>query len=170
MIKQFKRVLTIDPGWTSGWAYFQGDLNPIYGDFKVDPTIDSKELRLGYMIHRFAELLDKMNPKLVYIEETDFRPGCLKSDVSHRMGHIHTLSNLIGCYFTICIKYKGIECRLLPVVSWKGNMDDAAVRSRVYSVAGRYYPNPHITDAVGMGFSRMGVFNKKKRKTRHKHG
>lgn len=168
MIKRFRKVLTIDPGWNTGWAFWKGNLNPLYGSFKLDPTIDSKEAKLGCMIYQFGKLIDDLEPSLIFIEETDFRPGCLKSDVSHRMGHIHTLSNLIGCYFTLCVKFKSADCRLLPVVSWKGNMNDDAVRARVYSVTGSYYPNPHITDAVGMGLSRMGVFNKAKRKVRHK--
>lgn len=170
MIKNFHRVLTIDPGWTSGWAFFRGDLNPYFGDFRLDHTIKEKELRLDDMVRKYAELIDRLRPKLVYIEETDFRPGSLKSDVSHRMGHIHTLSYLIGGLFTLTVFYKRMECRLLPAISWKGNMNDNAVRARVYSITGRNYPNPHITDAVGMGLSRMGVFNKPKRKVRHKSG
>lgn len=168
MIKQFRKVMTIDPGWTSGWAFFQGDLDPMIGDLRLDPTLKKKEDRLDDLIYKFADLLDELDPAKVYIEETDFRPGSLKSDVSHRMGYIHTLSYLIGSYLTVTRFYKNADCTLLPAISWKGNMNDNAVRARVYSVTGRYYPNPHITDAVGMGLSQMGVFNKSKRKVRHK--
>lgn len=169
MIKKFTRVLTVDPGWNTGWAFFQGDLDPIHNEIKLDRSIPNfdKEGRLGNMFYQFGWMVEELQPKTVYIEDTDFRPGSLVSEVSHRRGDIHTLSNLIGCYFAACIN-KSIECLLLPARIWKGNMDDQAVRARVYSITGRYYPSPHITDAVGIGLSRMGIFNKPKTKMRHK--
>lgn len=162
MSKRLNRVLTVDPGWNTGWAYWtRGSFHPSTGILiskYTDPTD-----KLNDLSDQFGQLLTIQNPRFVMMEGTSFWVESLKSQVSFSRGDAIYLTYLIGQYMRECYLQKK-KFDLILAIDWKGQMDDKKVKKRVLrrnavdykQFHGQYWP--HVTDAVGIGLWMLGIF------------
>ena len=154
------RAISIDPGDHSGWAYWKGDLVPIVGQFNVSHSKKIKILedQLAFQWEMFSELLDKYaETKYVFIEGVEYWEGSQKSAMAAKRQNLMKLAYLVGGYANEA-RARGYEVRLLPARQWKGQMSNKVLERRVLSINGIRYTSEHILNAVGIGFSRMGLF------------
>lgn len=158
-MKYLRDAITVDPGDHSGWANWKGDLYPVYGQFNVSHSkrILIMEDQLSFQWERFSELLDEYRPSIVYLEGVEFWEGSLKSVTAARRQNLSKLSYLVGGYANEA-RRRGIEYRLLPARTWKGQMSNKVLEAKLYRINGQRYPSEHILNAVGIGMSRMGFF------------
>lgn len=157
--------MTVDTGWNTGWAYWiRGNLHPRTGIF-IAPKDDDPIEKIWYLSREFNKVIFELEPRLVYLEGTQFWEGSIKSEMAWKTEDLIYLSYLIGAYISVC-KSSRVDVSIITAIQWKGQMTDEQVKLRVarrnamdYSVlyGSRW---PHVTDAVGMGLSIMGIFNK----------
>lgn len=165
-MQTLKRVLTIDPGWSTGLAYWIGDLEPIT-DIIKEPAkrkkIQSEVLRLKYMLSKFEAYIKAKEPDEAIIEGVELWSGSVRSMASATKGDTFTLAYLVGGYMKICIDY-GVDVRLVyprgdkkrGKEAWKGQMNADMIAKRIHRINGVTYPE-HIREAVGIGFHKMGM-------------
>lgn len=160
------KTLTVDTGWNTGWAYWiRGSLHPKTGILIARKELDDPIEKIDQLTIEFNALLYTLEPRLVYLEGTQFWEGSIKSEMAWKTEDLIYLSYLIGGYIHVCLLNK-IPVIVLTAVQWKGQMTDEQVRLRVGRRNGADYSImyghrwPHVTDAVGIGLSVMGIFNK----------
>lgn len=149
--------MTVDPGFGgTGWAFWRGDKFPITGCIreKKKNKIASEEDRLSFMWSNFKALLATYKPIKCYLERPEFWNSA-HGMVSASSGSLLFLQGLTAGYAQVC-QQDLIEFKLIPPRLWKGQLDKVAVAFRVLRINKTKYPN-HITDAVAMGFSLMGM-------------
>lgn len=156
-------LLAVDPGDHTGWAFFDGGLQPMTGQITLSrsKSINGQPAQLASMWGRFGTLITELNPSGVLIEAVEFWGGSAKSRAAASRQNLSKLAYLVGGYSAICESY-GIEWALIPSRDWKGQMDDHAVAMRVARVNGCQYASEHITDAVGIGLHFAKLFNRGK--------
>ena len=158
-MKYLNKTLTIDPGFNTGWAYWQNSLYPITGMFSLKRAKKVKLLedQLSEMWEQFEALLKVYRPELCYIESVETWRGNLRSSVATSSGANYKLAYLVGGYSKLCVQYN-CSFRLIPAKIWKGQMKKNTCALRVKRATGlQFGKKDHITDAVGIGLSRMGV-------------
>jgi hypothetical protein len=110
----------------------------------------------------FADLLgviDKQCWNGAYIEEPAFFPS-LGGQTTAKSGSLVKLAVHVGRVIQICRDHH-LEVHLVPVNTWKGQMDK---RATVYRICKRlhvekdFYKSEHIWDAVGIGLWARGQF------------
>jgi hypothetical protein len=151
-------LLTVDPGDTTGLAFWEGTENPWTYSFHFPSKIRDKIEQLNWMTMQFEEIIKHKSPERIIIEEVQFWAGSLTSITAAKRRDLFKLSYLIGGYINCCHHQWIDKIQLVLSQDWKGQMNDAAVASRVYLLNGRRYPNPHVCDAVGMGLNEVGLF------------
>lgn len=141
--------MTVDPGMNTGWAYWHGDSNPATGVFRFKKKNHSAttEQQLVYMWWEWSQLLNSLQPSIVYIEDCTTFASLVSSTASLR-GDLSKLSKLIGGYACQCMLYN-IKFELWHP-RWKGTMKEDVVHRRVQRALGRKYRN-HEVIAVAMG-------------------
>lgn len=162
---ELNKVITVDTGWNTGWAYWEKSI-PITGSIILPSGMRGTrcltEEKLCYMWDHFDRLLYRLKPRSVVLESTEYWGDSLKSVTSHKSGDVHTLTLLVGGYAK-SLKDMTIPFTLLPARAWKGNMTDDQVARRVQYIMKKTYESFHVYDAVGIGLSRMKIFNIRKR-------
>jgi len=166
------RTLTIDGGDITAWAHWQGTAFPRVDEFKLPRRkgLNTMIKQLDYMWDKFDDLLNRLIYfyiiDKVIIEDVEFWEGSLKSRTAAIRGDTRKLTLLIGGYVHITHTHR-VEAELLPARAWKGQLTKEATVERVHRINGMLYPSDHITDAVGMGFSRdVDLWKLKRRLTK----
>jgi Holliday junction resolvasome RuvABC endonuclease subunit len=154
------RVLTVDCGDHTGWAYWEKDniQEPnAYGCINLLASAKSwdKARQLRYMFDKFTNVVDDYKPASIVLETLEAWGNDEESLAAVRSGSLFKLAYLIGGYIHIAGKCAEVE--LILAREWKGQMDKEATKFRVQRVAGQRYSNSHVYDAIGMGYSLMGV-------------
>lgn len=151
------KILTVDPGDHTGFAYWKGDLYPITGQINLPSKLRDSilEEQLNYMANQFVYEVKKNQPSIIYIEGVEFWEGSFKSLTSAKRQNLSKLAYLVGCYFRVVTEMK-IPCRVFPARIWKGQMPNKVLEAKIYRINGQKYASEHILNAVGIGFSRMG--------------
>ena len=184
-IEIIDRTLTVDPGWHTGWAYWEepdwaywqesDNLLEVsrkwlqkYGVLNIKKVKHGPMSRFNYMWVRFESLL-KMNPQRVYIEGTAIWGNSLKSMTAAKRGDIMTLSYLIGGYMHACTT-KSIDCIIISANDWKGQSTDEVIARKCDDLfqIGLNQCTQHTLDAIGMGMSGFGLLERKQVYTRGK--
>ena len=152
-------VLTVDPGDSTGWAFWsEGELiktGQITG--KKKDVMD----QYRYMWHEFYTLIQKYCPDICLIEGIEIYSGSIKSHIAIRkrkgkeMAPLVKLAYLIGGYVCICLR-SNTETRIVPFSKWGGQLSPLAVRAQVAYITGKEFNTQHIFDAVGMGLNYYG--------------
>jgi hypothetical protein len=168
MSKTLHNVITVDPGWNTGIAYWLGDNKPITKIIKEPPRrkiIKVEPSRLKYMFAQFSAIINSFidTPDDCYIEGVEMWSGNVRSLTSAQRGNLFSLAYLVGGYIEICHR-KNIIVRLVyprgnkakGQVMWKGQLNTKKLTKRIQRINGLTYPE-HIREAVGIGFSVMGV-------------
>jgi len=160
MEQYLNKTLTIDPGDHTGWSYWKKDLYPIYGQYNLDRKYKTLEEQLKYLADEFSNLLERFpNTSYVYIEGVEFWEGSQISMVAAKRQNLSKLSYLVGMYFDKAIT-SGMEARIIPARVWKGQMTNEILENKIRRINGQSYPSEHILNAVGIGISRMGYFQR----------
>ena len=155
---QLNKVLTVDPGLSTGWAYWLGDNKPFADVIKLEHKemeVITEESQVLEMWQKFELLYTTYEIKTTYIESAAVWMGSNKSMAATATGSITKLAYIIGGYGRICQQY-GSEFKLIKPIHWKGTMHKSAVVKRIQRINGIKYKN-HQADAVGIGFGIMGI-------------
>ena len=155
------RMISIDPGFNTGWAYWErktlidfGSFNSVYAPHK-DQYQFFPDMFRTFKFELFKSL--KLRPTTVVIEKVNLWGGSMKSMASAKRGDLFQLAYLIGGYYQICSMKKFIfNIQLISVNEWKGQMPKIVVANRIRNKLGITLPNDHISDAVGIGLSILG--------------
>ena len=163
-MEKLNRVVSVDPGWNTGLAYWVGDNFPITDIIKEPPKrkkIRIEITRIKFMLDRFEAYVKSKNPKLLILEGVEMWSGSTRSMTSAARGDLFALAYLVGGYIAICYKL-GIKSELVYArggkerKTWKGQLGPEQVAKRIYRINKVEYPE-HIREAVGIGFSKMGI-------------
>jgi hypothetical protein len=162
----FNKILTVDPGIHTGIALWNGNIYPDIFEINCPQNIINFghfEYR-NYLCDSFKNILSINKNKInkVYLEGTQ-NYNSLISSTSIRKGTLFELSYLIGRYEQICYKMN-FDCKIINAPKWKGQMTKETTASRIKMINGIEYKNDHITDAVGIGFGLMNMFQWRKEK------
>jgi hypothetical protein len=155
-IKDFKWILhhhymTVDPGVNTGWCYVRRNSAPITGVFRGECHMNHSG-QLNCLGIKFRQVIDAYRPKVVIIEDSEFRPGSRKGQVSAASGALLLLSKIVGGYTMLA----DIPV-LMPAYVWKGNLPEEVVARRVYKATGKQY-REHEQEAVGIHLALAGRF------------
>lgn len=159
-IKPVDREMFVDTGRHTGFAVFENDqkagvdFNPATGGFTSRDT--DLYAYLDTMARILLDALSTYKPDRVWLESAEFWGE--ESEVSEqavKQWDLFKLQTMVGVYYAVMRSCK-IECRLIFAREWKGQLTKDATKKRVFRATGKYYPNDHITDAVGMGLSIYG--------------
>lgn len=152
------KVLTIDPGFNTGYAYWEKTLKPVVGSYKVPNRYKKEtiECKMVLLFREFEIVLRTFDPIKCIIESVE-NWDSLKSNTASKRGDLAKLAYLVGGYSEICRK-NGVLFELISARKWKGNLPNKVVEKRVTYVNGETYPNDHIACAVGIGLHKMGAF------------
>ena len=148
-----RRILGIDPGDNTGWAFFKnGSDSVITGTIRIPAKM--KKLvhadQIWFLSSRLNQILRTHKPLVCYIEGVTIWTGSLKSITSASRGNLIKLAYLVGSYMNMC-NLNGVGVRIVTPQEWKGQMSKDVVARRVYRVMQKTFDNSHITDAVGIG-------------------
>ena len=127
-------LLSLDPGHTTGWAYWEDDNLVEFGQIKT------KDMHEG--IDNLTALIDRLNPPVVVFE--DYRVYKWKSK-QHEWSELHT-PKLIGAIQTICYQL-GIEHFKQPAHIAKTFATDKKLKEWDFWIEGQ----PHCRDAIRHG-------------------
>ncbi len=162
MSKYMSNVVSVDPGWNTGLAYWIGDKFPITNLIKEPPKrkkIKIEPTRLQYMFDKFNAYIKSNDLDLCIIEGVEMWTGSVRSMTSAARGNLFSLAYIVGGYINICYQ-QGIEIKLVyprggkDREMWKGQLNAEMVAKRIYRLNKKTYPE-HIREAVGIGFSHM---------------
>jgi len=161
-----KNLLSIDPGDTTGWAWWGQDdvihLPPKTGELKLKGR-HSYEHDLFSLKCKMHDLLRECQPEVMVIEGVELWAGSLRSMTSAKRGNTFKLAYLVGVY--ACLGFvQGCQVRIIPARVWKGQMPLPVLEVRVNNVVGATWKSDHITNAVGLGLSVNGLLNVKERR------
>ena len=158
-----KRMLTIDPGFHTGLAIWDGTMKPKLDCINVSSGkgVETLEDRIADMWEKFEYYISDniLDISLVIIEGVENWSGSLKSKTASVTGSLSKLSYLVGGYCQVCQQY-GLPFQIISVRDWKGNLSKNVVEMRVKKLVTLEYSkgkiSDHIYDAVGIGLAKMG--------------
>lgn len=166
MLKRaLNNTVTVDPGYDTGIAHWIGDYYPdtcVLSTRREGTTIE----RLYDISLQWKDYLHIVKPSLVVLEGVCLWGGSAVSQAGAAQGYTFDLSYLVGSMITRA-KDEGAEVKLVYVTDtkingithkgWKGQLDSKALQKRIARVNGvEKYPQ-HVQEAVGIGFSEMGI-------------
>lgn len=160
--------MTVDPGWNTGIAYWTGDNDPVTYVIKEPPRrkkIKIEPARLKFMYTSFRKIIETLPtvPDICIIEGVEMWTGNVRSLTAAQRGNLFALAYLVGGYINICHMFCMTVKLVYPrgnkakgQIMWKGQLTPEMVAKRIYRINKTKYPE-HIREAVGIGFSVMGV-------------
>jgi len=163
-MEKLNKVLTVDPGWNTGLAYWVGNDYPLIDIIKEPPRRKKIKLevpRIRYMMNKFEAYIKARPIEEMIIEGVEMWTGSVRSMTSAARGDLFGLAYLVGGYMNICFK-NDIDVKLVyprggkDRAIWKGQMNAEMVAARIHRINKNIYPE-HIREAVGIGFAAMGV-------------
>lgn len=167
---ELSNVVSVDPGWNTGLAYWTGDIYPMTSIIEEPPRRKKLKLeppRFYYMFSKFEAYMKAKNPDEMLIEGVEMWMGSTVSMAAAARGNLFSLAYLVGGYMAICYRLK-IKVRLVYArgkkakgnqpakETWKGQLNAGAIDKRIYRLNKTKYPE-HIREAVGIGFHCMGI-------------
>lgn len=168
MSKKLNNVITVDPGWNTGIAYWTGDYKPMTRII-VEPSrrkiIKIEPIRLKYMFTNFRQIVGSLPqvPDECYIEGVEMWSGNVRSLTAAQRGNLFALAYIVGGYINVCQKACMSVKLVYPrgnkakgQVMWKGQLNTEKLIKRIKRINGMTYPE-HVREAVGIGFSVMGI-------------
>lgn len=156
-----KKILTVDPGMNTAWAYWTRKTLPVVGEFNVnDKFQNTLELKFQHLWFEFDLVVANKKPDLVIIEgvEVYFNAISLIAARKTKFSEIPALfklSYIIGGYLNICDNHN-IHFEIVPFTRWGGQLTPEAVKAQVYQITKQHYDSEHIYDAVGIGLNYFG--------------
>lgn len=159
-------VMTIDPG-ISGTGIAFWDEKQFY-DQRVDSVDKNYWIRpikafiLSFKDQdKYIEALKKVanlnKVKIAFIEDASHMEGA-KGHMVSSSGNLVTLAEFIGRMKEMFYR-EGINCQLIKVANWKGNLPKEVVWRRIKRVWPACTAESHALDAVGIGFYLAGCIN-----------
>ena len=169
-IRALRRTLTIDPGWTTAIAEWQGSLMPMMHVIGLPRAMRGKDAdwggQLKHMSTQFMNILERISElghtlDTVIIEGVEMWEGNLISMTAARRGDTFRLASLAGAYAGVA-GLVGFDVVMLTPRQWKGQLTKAATEARVKRRWADYgieheEMSDHEWDAIGLGFAAMGV-------------
>lgn len=161
MPKYLNNVVTVDPGWNTGIAYWLGDLKPVTKLIKEPPRrkkIKIEPVRLKFMFSTFEAALKSFvdTPDEVIIEGVELWSGNVRSMTAAQRGNLFALAYIVGGYISISQKIGASVKLVYPrgnkakgQVMWKGQLTPDMVSKRIYRINKTKYPE-HVREAVGI--------------------
>jgi hypothetical protein len=154
-----KTILALDPGYFTGWVFFQGGEQPkilLSGILAVRKGTWTE--KTWYLTDKFKSLLASSPvPDIVVCELPEFWQGSDRGDRAATRGFLVELAYLVGCYAGVCCE-RDIEFKPVEVRRWKGQMSKDACDARIKRRLGLAFPN-HIADAVGLAMFEAGIWS-----------
>jgi hypothetical protein len=153
-------ILTVDPGIHTGIAHFPWPKTSVPTIYECNAGKGKIEDKLESLHGQFQEAITLANEERTvvdcYIEGVEWWEGDLISRTAGSRGNLSFLAYIVGVYSSVCV-VNNIKVHLVLAREWKGQMSKEVTAERVRRVNGLTYKSPHITDAVGIGFSLQGV-------------
>lgn len=158
-----KFTLCIDPGVQAvGYAIFRGLLGPSEKTIAPETSGVIRPLGTGWE-ERAADVVEQLRFNFsgfrrlaaVYVEFQEFWEGSVKSHAAASQGDLFKLSFVVGRMAQLFSTSHGLEVQLISPRTWKGQMNDRAVKLRVQRALGKQY-RTHEADAVGIGLHLQG--------------
>jgi len=165
----FRRMISVDPGLTFGWAAWQdrevqltGQSNTTIGDwhlletgiFETSPK-DEFAIRLFQIGREFARVVARhQGCEMVYIEEPFFDE---KNTAVNKSGALVKLSASVGALLG-AITEQRIRVETVPVRKWKGQLPKEITHKRIQLELPNCKATSHALDAVGIGLYKVGRF------------
>ena len=150
-----KITMTIDPGWNTGIAVWDGDILDEVTTI-IEPRCNKaldESVRLQWMWDEFHFISKRIKPDECVMEDAETWAGSARSAAAATRGNTFTLAKLIGGYGLMC----GVKWSVISVREWKGQLTKTATAARVEMALGRKFKTDHETDAVGIGLHLWGT-------------
>lgn len=147
-----KTLLAIDPGLKrTGYAVFKNNQYMCSGVIKVSKKLGWID-RLDFIVVQIINLLSKYSIEIVVVEQPELFIMSSKGRAASNSGAVLKLTALV---FSInaMMKYRetGLECVLVSVRKWKGNVPKEITQRRVKRRWGVDLKSLDESDAVGLG-------------------
>lgn len=153
--------LSVDPGWNTGLAYWQGDNKLPWVDIITEPGKNKKlkleEDRIEWMFQKFEAKIKALPPVYdkCFIEGSELWTSSPVSMAAAARGDTFGLAYIIGGYMFTCMKYRlGVE--IINPKKWKAQLNRLKLTYRLNTLLGVEYKE-HIREAVGLGLWVKGV-------------
>jgi len=168
LIKLYSHIITIDPGARenggTGLAVFQPDYKR--SPFPVKNwLLKSKEPEWLKKVDDIADMMFTFSfgaelnysKPLFFIERPKFFDN-FKGQTAATSDSLFKLCFLTGRLYGV-IRSLNLDCVLLPIADWKGQLDKKKIEKRIESICGSsHVHNDDRDDAVGMGLFLKGYF------------
>lgn len=156
------RLLTVDPGNHTGWAYWYGRITPIYGTIVFDKRLSETTEQVCNMAHRFTNLVQNIRQQngdidKIVMENVSYWSGSMISLTATTRGDLFKLAFYIGAYIDRA-GMMSIPVELKQPMHWKGQLTRNAVIHRVELITDISHINEHEASAIGIGLNEMGIF------------
>jgi hypothetical protein len=168
-LRALRKTLTIDPGWFTAVAEWQGSLMPMMHIIGLPKHLKGKDAdwgeQLKHMASQFMNVLERVSElghelETVIIEGVEMWEGSLTSMTSARRGDTFRLASLAGAYAGVA-GLAGYDVIILTPKQWKGQLTKEATMLRVQRKWEQYCieaeeMSEHEWDAIALGFACMG--------------
>jgi len=163
MSKRF-RLLSVDPGDNTAWAYWRNTFSPEVGQI----TLNKNECtglysQFQYMWNHFDLVLTSKKPNMCVIEGVEVYAGSLKSYVASKktkfqdVPSLFKLAYLIGGYMNICDNHC-VKFEIVSYRKWAAQLSETAIKVQVKHIMNKNYSTIHKYCAVGIGLNYLGKF------------
>lgn len=164
--QSINNTLCIDVGDNTGYAYWKDNQLALYGQFSTKEN-DRLDNYIREMSENFSDLIEHVRSEihgeidLCILEGVELWGGSLRSITSAKRGNLFKLAYLVGVYSNVCYAHD-IPFRIVLARAWKGQMSDDVVARKVRFLTGITFKKSrqHTADAIGIGFSMMGYFER----------
>jgi len=168
ILKDYDYFITIDPGARTGGgtgvAVFNTVICPNSSRKPIEtyqleskaPTWLEKVDEIANQLHSILNLnIHKQTNPLCFIERPKFFES-LKGQTAAKSDSLFKLCFVTGRLYGV-IKSFNLDCVLLPIVDWKGQLNKTQVSTRIKRICGKSWKGD-VADAVGMGLYLKGLF------------
>ena len=166
MLKDYDYFITIDPGARdrggTGVAVFYKSTNPIPHPIETYQLESKASLWLEKVdeitdqLHRIISASQMFPAKtLFFIERPKFFES-FKGQTAAKSDSLFKLCFVTGRLYGV-IRSFNLNCILLPIVDWKGQLNKSQVSTRIKRICGKNWAKDQ-DDAVGMGLYLKGLF------------
>ena len=161
MPKLIRKESTVDPSvGSAGVAHWlSNQKRPVRTKLLTLTRTREFEVRCRQMAWLLAQEIRSFGSKLVWVEQPFVVPGTEATPES-----VLKLGILVGS--VMASLPEDVECRLLPVRTWKGQLPKRVVIDRIRRCLGNNACDgfeKDVWDAVGMGLWRKGLINQERR-------
>lgn len=161
---KYRRVLSIDPGDHTAWAYWRNSFAPEVGQINLNRN-DCTDIysQLQHMWNEFDLLLTSLKPNVCIIEGVEVYKGSFKSNIASKktrsqdVPSLFKLAYLIGGYMNICDNHV-VEFKVVSFGEWAGQLSEEAIKVQIKYIMKKQYSSIHKYCAVGIGLNFLGKF------------